>query len=105
MIQNINRGAIPPLLTSEWLDVEAVCFGREDQEGNDGYVRLVLFQQVVEPGQSLYEDIRAFVTELVTAGREEIKALKLILITTGLPCKMWYYQGCIEVKNLSEVVR
>ena len=80
MIQNINRGAIPPLLTSEWLDVEAVCFGREDQEGNDGYVRLVLFQQVVEPGQSLYEDIRAFVTELVTAGREEIKALKWFLI-------------------------
>ena len=72
----------PPsnLLTSERLDVEAVCFGREDQEGNDGYVRLVLFQQVVEPGQSLYEDIRAFVTELVTAGREEIKALKWFLI-------------------------
>ena len=69
------------LLTSEWLDVEAVCFGREDQEGNDGYVRLVLFQQVVEPGQSLYEDIRAFVAELVTAGREEIKALKWFLIT------------------------
>ena len=26
---------------------------------------------MVEPGQSLYEDIRAFVAELVTAGREE----------------------------------
>lgn len=62
-------------LTPERFYVEIVGFGRHDDKGYDCDVGIDLLKTMVESGERLYEEIRAFVGELVSAGDEEVKRL------------------------------
>lgn len=60
-------------VTTKGLHIEVVCLGREDQERHDGDITACRFQEVVQPGERLNEDVRALVAELVSAGDEEVQ--------------------------------